>query len=270
LKTISSLPRLGFLYLSSILVASLFATSTFACTTDQWATATGAVNANDPLSAVPRVKGLCGLQVTETGTVSDDSPSVDTNFIGHFYFFPEFTGSGTVDLFVAYSDDIASSEVFTVRYDGTNVILDASASGGAAPMVSVPADSTHWNLVEFRWTSGAEGSLWVNSDATKVPPDAVFDSGTNSIESVKLGVLNAIGLAGTANFDEYVSHRTTQIGMLLAGDANSDGKIDSGDIDLVVAEFLRGELADGVIDCNLDGNIDSGDIDCVVQIFLGL
>jgi hypothetical protein len=203
--------------------------------------------------------------------VGDPSPSVDPNFIGHFYFLPEFTsGSGTPDLFIAYSDEGGTAELFSVRYDGTNIIFDASGGAGGTS-VSFPADPTHWNLVEFGWHSGSPGSLWVNSDASIDPPDATFTSGTGLVESVKLGAPNGFdGLIGKVSFDEYVSHRETQVGQLLAGDANLDGLINSADIDLIVTEFLFGTPAEGVIDCNLDGIVGSADIDCVVAIFLGL
>jgi len=267
----SHLRRLSLVNLGVLLIFSIFTSSVFACTTDGWlAGASGAVNPNDPNSGVARVKGTCGLEVTGQGHVMDGSPSVDGKFIGHFYFLPEFTsGSGTPDLFIAYSDEGGTTELFSVRYDGANIILDATAATGTS--VSVPADTSHWNLVEFTWESGATGSLWVNSDATIDAPDATFTSGAGLVESVKLGAPNGFGsLVGQASFDEYESRREQQVGLLLAGDANLDGLINSADIDLVVTEFLLGTLAEGVIDCNLDGEVNSGDIDCVVAIFLGL
>lgn len=263
--------RLSLVNLCVLLIFSTFATSVFACTTDGWlAGATGAVNASDPTGGVARVKGTCGLEVTGQGHVMDGSPSVDANFIGHFYFLPEFTsGSGTPDLFIAYSDEGGTTELFSVRYDGTNVIFDASGGAGGTS-VSFPAVPARWNLVEFNWSSGNSGSLWVNSDATTDPADATFTSGTGSVESVKLGAPNGFdGLVGKVSFDEYESRREQPVGMLLAGDANLDGNINSTDINAIVDEFLFSTLAEGVIDCDLNGSVDSGDINCVVDIFLG-
>ena len=264
--------RSGFIQLVVALVFSIFASGAFACTTDGWlAGAVGAVNADDPNNGVPRVKGVCGLEVTGEGHVMDGSPSQEPDFIGHFYFYPQFTdGSGTPELFVAYSDEGGTTELFSVKYDGANIIFDATAAPGGTS-VSFPADTTHWNLVEFGWHSGAPGSLWVNSDATIDPPDATFTSGTGLVESVKLGAPNGFdGLVGKANFDEYVSRRENHVGQLLAGDANLDSLINSADIDLVVTEFLTSTLAEGVNDCHVDGLVNSGDIDCIVAIFLGL
>lgn len=264
------LRRPGLVHLIIALVFSIFSSVVFACTTDGWiAGAVGAVNPNDPNNGVARVKGFCGLEVTGQGHVKDESPSVDPNFIGHFYFLPQFTsGSGTPDLFIAYSDEGGTAELFSVRYDGTNIVFDATQATGTS--VSFPADTSHWNLIEFSWHSGTSGSLWVNSDATTEPPDMTFTSGTGLVESVRLGAPNGFdGLIGQASFDEYESRRENQVGELLAGDANSDGNIDVGDIDLIVAEFVFNSLAEGVIDCNLDGSVDVGDIDCIVAIFIG-
>ena len=272
------LRRLRLINLCVVLIFSIFASSVFACTTDAWLDgAVGAVNPNDPNGpngGVARVKGTCGLEVTGPGHVGDPSPSVDPNFIGHFYFFPEFTsGSGTPDIFIAYSDEGGTVELFSVRYDGANIIFDASG-GADGTSVSFPADPTHWNLVEFAWHSGSPGSLWVNSDALNDDPDATFTSGTGAVESVKLGAPNGFdgfdGLGDKISFDEYESRREQQVGQLLAGDANLDGIINSADVDLIVIEFLFDTLAEGAIDCNLDGLVNSGDVDCAVTIFLGL
>jgi len=266
-----NLRRLSLVNLCVTVIFSIFSSSVLACTTDAWlAGAVGAINPNDPLNGVARVKGTCGLEVTGQGHVMDGSPFEDADFIGHFYFFPEFTsGSGTPDIFIAYSDEGGTAELFSVRYDGTNIIFDASGGAGGTS-VSFPADPTHWNLVEFSWSSGNSGSLWVNSDASIDPADATFTSGTGLVESVKLGAPNGLdGFLGRMIFDEYEAHREQPVGELLAGDADLDDLINSNDINAIVDEFLFGILAEGVIDCNLDGLVDSGDINCVVDIFLG-
>ena len=269
--TTSYLPRFGLIQLAIVLVFSTLASATFACTTDAWlAGSTGAINPNDPNNGVARVKGVCGLEVTDTGHVMDGSPLDDATFVGHFYYLPQFTsGSGTTDLFVAYSNEAGTAELFSVRFDGTNIIFDATAASGTS--VSLPADTSHWNLIEFSWNADATGSLWVNSDATIDPADVTFTSGTGLVQSVKLGAPNGFdGLVGKELFDEYESHREQPVGELLAGDANLDGIINSTDINAIVNEFLTGTLAEGVIDCDLDGSVNSNDINCVVAIFLGI
>jgi len=263
--TSPSLKRLAALNLCLVFIFSIFTSSVYACTTDAWLGTIGAVNANDPNSGVSRIKGLCGLEVTGPGPghVMDGSPSVDDNFIGHFYFLPGFTsGSGTIDLFIAYSDEGGTSELFAVRYDGTNVILDATAATGGTS-VSFPADPTGWNLVEFGWHSGTTGNLWVNSDATVDSPDATFTSGTGLVESVKLGAPNGFdGLVGKVTFDEYESRRENHVGPLLAGDANGSGSLTIADVVALFNE-LNGTLAEGQPDCNMSGSITIADVVCL-------
>jgi len=253
---------------AALLSSAFFVSSALACTTGAWTSAEAGSTADDPTNGVPRVSGLCGLEVTGTGHVVDNSPEAETTFIGRFYVFPKLLPAGTHELFVAFSDQTdTDSDVVVITYDGTDITIDATAVGGGA--ASATADATHWNLVEFLWTSGGQGSLWVNSDATTDVADATFASGTGSIDQVRLGAVSTIG-GDIAYFDDYESHRSLPVGALLAGDGNFDGSINSGDVDKVVNEFLFSSLANGVVDCNLDGSINSGDIDCVVSIFLGL
>ncbi len=253
--------------LAILLVAVFFSTTTLACTTAAWLGGEiGSINPNDPNSSVARVNGFCGLEVTGTGYVQDNSPLDETSFVARFYFLPKLTGSGLTDVFVAYSNEGSPTAAITIRFDGTNIILDATALGGTS--ISVAA-VTGWNLVEFAWESGTTGNLWVNADATNDPASATFTPGTGDIGLVRLGLPNGIGTftGGSVIFDDYVSNRTQAVGMLLAGDANLDGDIDGADNNMVVAEFLSGTLANGVVDCNLDGSVDSVDINCMVAAF---
>lgn len=255
-----------------LLTGTFFATATLACETSAWngGTTAGAM-ADDPTNNVSRVNGFCALEVTDFGQVADNSPTAETTFIARFYVFPKNLSAGTYELLVALSDEgNTDSDVFVVTYDGTNITIDATAAGGNS--ASAPADATHWNVVEVSWTSdGAvdSGGLWVNSDARTDPADATFTPGSGVIEQVRMGAVDGINM-DTAFFDDYESHRSLPVGPLLAGDGNSDGNINSGDVDKVVAEFLFSNLANGVPDCNLDGSVNSGDIDCVVAIFLNL
>lgn len=252
-----------------VFIFSIFTSSVFACTTDGWlAGAVGAVNADNPINGVARIKGVCGLEVTGQGYVQDGSPDVDDDFIGHFYFLPQFTsGSGTMDLFIAYSDEGATTELFSVKYDGANIILDATAATGG-DSVSFPADPTGWNLVEFGWHSGTTGDLWVNSDAANDEPDATFPSGTGLVESVRLGAPNGFdGLVGKATFDEYESRRSLLVGELPMGDSNNDGNITLTDAIGVLREarLFDAELQEGTPDCNLDGVVSLVDAVRILQ-----
>ncbi len=274
MKTKTHTSRIGVTHIFILLLGMLFASTGFAasgattCNTDAWlGGASGAVNPNDPNHSVARVKGFCGLEVTGTGHVQDDSPTAETSFVGHFYFLPDFTGAGTTDIFVAYSDTGAANAAITISYDGTNITLDATDMGGGTASVAAVSG---WNLVEFAWESGATGDLWVNADATIDAPSATFTPGTGSIETVRLGSPNGLGgfTSGTATFDEYVSNRTQAVGALLIGDANSDSSINIFDMAGVQNEILNNALQSGQPDCNADGNINIFDMACIQNIIL--
>jgi hypothetical protein len=253
------------LRINVLLVCLCMSINAFACSTAAWlGGTTGAVSANNPANGVLKVSGSCGFKVTGLGYVQDNSPEAEAQFIGRFYFFPEFSGAGSADIFVAYSDE-AATELFSVGYDGSNVTIDATAAPGGNS-VSVPVTGNRCHLIEFSWVSGDSGGLWVDADATLDDPNATFASGSGVVESVRLGAPNGLdGLSGMAYFDDYVSHRTSPIGGILPGDGNLSGGIDEGDIDAIKSEFLYGTYSDGSTDCNLDGGVNSGDVNCVVE-----
>lgn len=251
----------------NLLLACLFLSSNaFACSTSAWTGgASGAVSVNNPANGVPSVSGACGFKVTGTGYVQDNSPDKESQFIGRFYFFPQFSGDGSTDIFVAYSDE-ASTELFSIRYDGSDITIDTTAVGGDTASVAI--SGSRWHLIEFSWVSGDSGSLWVDADATLDPADTTFSSGAGQVESVRLGAPNGlVGLSGMAFFDDYVSHRSLPIGAVLTGDGNLDGIIDSSDIEPIKAQFLFDTYSEGSTDCNLDGGTNSGDVNCVVEKF---
>ena len=242
-----------------LLTSAFFVSSTFACTTDAWDSIGGAPLADDPLNDVNRVSGFCGLKVTGNEHVVDNSPAAETTFIARFYIFPKNIGAGTHEIFAAYSDEAGAKKI-VITYDGTNINLDATAftGGGTA---SFSADTTHWNLVEFQWTSGENGSLWVNADATVDPASDTFASGTGSIEQVRLGAVTDIG-AGNALFDDYESHRSLPVGELLMGDANGNGSLTIADA-IGLFNELNDTLQPGQPDCNTSGSITIADAICL-------
>jgi hypothetical protein len=255
-----------FIGMNLLLAGVLFASNALACSTAAWSPGeSGDVTTNDPVNGVPRVSGACGFKVTGVGHVQDNSPNAETQFIGRFYFYPQLSGTGSTDIFVAYSDE-ASVELFSVKYDGTNITIDATAASGES--ASIPVSSNHWHLIEFSWKTGEPGALWVDADATKESASITFASGTGAIESIRLGAPNGFGgLAGMAFFDDYESHRSLPVGALLAGDSNQNGAVDSDDVTAIVDEFLFNTYPGGVTDCDLDGEINSGDVNCAVTKF---
>ena len=241
-----------------LLTGAFFTTFTMACSTDAWASAEAGAMADDPTNGVSRLSGFCALEVTGTGHVVDNSPTAETTFIGSFWMFPKNLSAGTYEIFVALSDEgDVNSDVFVVSYDGANFVLDASAAGGDT--ATVAANTSLWNQVEFSWSSGGVGSLWVNSDATVDPADDTFAPGTGSIEQVRMGAVDGIS-TDTAFFDHYESHRSLPVGPPLIGDSNDNGSINLFDLISIQNDILGNGLAAGQPDCNLNGSVNLFDL----------
>ena len=91
-----------------------------------------------------------------------------------------------------------------------------------------------------------------------------------TVEAVQLGAPNGMGgFTGEITFDAYEAYRTTNVGALLAGDANDDGNVNSWDTAGIINENLGVILAQGQPDCNGDGNVNSGDTVCIIIKWLG-
>jgi hypothetical protein len=252
-----------------------FGSSAHACTTDGWLGGTSGIpengDAGSPL-AVSRVSELCALAVTDASWVQSPSAS-DTRYIGRFYVYPNLTGTGSVDLMAAYSDDAGASLLFKIAYDGSQFTFDASGATGGSSSATA---TSGWNLIEFEYNSGGNFNYWLNETwdfdtlAYTTGPTDTFASGTGTVDSVRLGAPNGMGgtLAGTISFDAYEAHRTTSAGALLIGDANGDESVNVIDYSAIQTEIL-GTLQIGQPDCNLDGSINVIDYSCIQSVILG-
>jgi len=258
---------------SALLIGLGFGLNAQACTTDGWqggfVDGGGNAVAGSP-PTISRLSEFCALKVTGQSHVQSNFAS-DTRYIGRFYIFDGLGGDGDVEIFSAFSADDATGDLFTISFDGSQFTFDASAATGgtSAPVASI---NSKWNLVEFDWDSvGGTMKYWVNADASVDPETGSIDSGTGTVEAVRMGAPNGFGAqTGMMIFDTFESHRTTPVGAVLVGDANNDGNVNSGDIIGVINEFFSAEnLAVGAPDCNGDGNVNSGDIICVINVFFG-
>lgn len=220
---------------------------TAACTLEDFSDWEPGVVAATPLVGVPRVHGLCAMEVTGSGWVITDAPIADQKVLGRFYF---YSTDGTYKIFKA-SDE--TEEIFSIWYDNGNITLDTA---------SVSAKLNAWNEVQFIWESDNEGSLWVEDGIV-----STFQSGTGAIEFFSMGVIDSNIGSAEVYFDSIELHRSTVVSSLLIGDANADENVNSGDIISIVNEFFGAGLSVGTPDCNLDGNVNSGDIICVVNKF---
>ena len=237
-----------------------------ACTLSAWSSNTApAVGGPGDTVELSRYSGICAMQANAGSQyVQDNSPAAEGTLIARFYFLA--AGSGTADLFVAYSDEGGATPVFTVTADAGNVtITPASGTGATAALTA-----GRWNSVEASWTAGGAISLWVNSDATTAPADGTgSDTSASTIEAVRLGAVNGLGGFTTINFDQYESRRTTNIGRDIVADANGDGQGPNiFDAIGVVQEIVNGTAQPGQPDCNEDGNVNIFDAICIVQIIV--
>ncbi len=158
--------------LSSILLIALgLSSNLLACTPDGWSSFSMVGNAEngDTGSPLPisRYEEFCAYAVTGTSYVRSIHAS-DTRYFARFYVFPDVSGTGTVDLLVAYTDDGATTPLFNVSYDGNDFNFDAGGAGGGAATVGAPSG---WSIIEIEYDS--EGSsmfnYWVNETGILTP-----------------------------------------------------------------------------------------------------
>lgn len=251
-----------------ILLGLGFAMDAQACSTAAWVGTSGippnAVAGSPP--AVSRYSEFCALAVTSQAHVQDDNAS-DTRYRARFYVLDGLTGAGTVDVFEAYSDEAATNALFKVSFNGSQFTFDATDAGGTSTTF---ASVNGWNLVEFDWDSVAgDFDFWVNADAATAPASGSVDSGTGTVDAVRLGAPNGFApQTGKLTFDAFESHRTTAVGPLLACDAQGDVDIDINDVLAVVDEVFGNPsiLAGGQPDCDRNGTVNINDALGIVDI----
>ena len=256
---------------SVLLIGLGFGLNAQACTTDGWqggfVDGGGAAVTGTPLENISRVSEFCALKVSGQSHVQSDFAS-DSRYIGRFYVFDGLTGAGDVDIFAAFGAEDGTVPLFNISFDGSQFTFDASSAGGTSGTAAAAAKG--WNLIEFDWDSvGGTFKYWVNADATTDSETGSADSGTGTVEAVRMGAPTGLDTqTGTLNFDSFESHRTTPVGSLLIGDANGDGVVNVRDYSPVQQDIL-GNLQIGQPDCNLDGAVNVRDYGCVQSVILG-
>ena len=255
------------------------------CSVAQWTgelpvpVATDAAGTPQTPRKVARYSEFCGLEVNTLEYVQSPATS-DARYFGRFYVLPQVTGSGEVDLLIAYSDTDGASPLFVISFDGTDFNFDATGTGGGSGSVAAQVTGggqPMWNLVEFEYNNDGDFNVWVNEDwalpdgpysSTSIPAFASGDGG--SVASVRMGAPTGMGgFGGKITFDAFEAHRTTNVGGLRVGDANADDVVNTGDIGQVINEFFATSLAPGTPDCNEDGVVNTGDIGCIINVFFG-
>lgn len=240
-----------------------------ACSTSAWDAISGAVAAGSP-TTTSRMEQLCGLAVTDTGYVQDNSPidAEDTRIRLRFYVLVAGGAAATTEktLLKAYQDDGGTSPAFTISYQpsGTDK-LSFNPTGGTAVQFNAP---NGWTMIEIDWQAGVGLRYWVNTspNVTDDNPTGTTDAGTaTKIGMVRLGAPDGLGELTRVTVDSFQANRTNSIGSLYVGDANGSGTLTSGDATRILNEVsLGGTLSNGVPDCNLSGTITAGDATCVL------
>ncbi len=230
--------------------------SAFACSLDAWSDTAGNAAFGGPAETndIARYSGLCSMSTDAAGDyVQDNSPTAEPRLRARYY----VLGGGSGTMFEGFSDEAGGGSLFTVSMTGTTVEFDTGSTTLSG------TGTTGWNLIEIDYDpDGAGATLWVNQDATVDAGVSGAASGTG-IESVRLGGAGYV-------FDAYEARRTTAIGALLAGDANSDSTIALADAVLILREALGLTLNEGQPDFNEDGTVALADAVLTLRAALGL
>lgn len=251
------------------ILASGFALNASACTAAAWDSVSGSGVTASP-GLVARYSEFCAYEIAGTGHVQSNKAS-DQRYIARFYVLDGLGGTGDVEIFQAFSDDGATTPLFKISLDGAQFTFDAGDAGGGQ---ATAASKNGWNLVEIDWDSGSNTfDYWVNANAAADTATGSINPGVGTVEAVRLGAPNGIApQTGKLTFDAFESHRSTPVGVLLAGDANNDGSINILDLGIVRIELLNpgnvNLLAPGQPDCNSDGSINILDVGCVRLVLL--
>lgn len=226
-----------------------------------------------PGDGVSRYSEFCAFSVDGSvvggATYVQSNHSDDTRYIGRFYVYPHAGASGDVDIFVAYSDEIADTELFKVTMNGADFTFTFPGDTATAAVLS------GWNLVEFDYDADSDTfSYWVNEpwdfdglayvDGAGDSGSVAMTAGDIAVKAVQLGAPNG-GLTGRVNFDAFEAHRTQNVGALLRGDANGNGSISVADVVSIINE-LGDTLQIGQPDCNENGSVTVADAVCAINL----
>jgi len=233
----------------------LGAQTAMACTVDNWTANSnsltpGSVIPGSP-TAVSRYSGFCAMEVAPATTawVQDDSPGGIDRIRARFYV-RNGLSSGFSVIYRGFSTTDGTGTLVTVFLNaaGTVTLVDAS-TGTQVQQTS----ATEWTSIEIDWSQGAsDGFIALSVNGQNPAEQTGLSNAGSGLQSVRLGNLNAA--TGVLGFDAYESRRTTEIGRLLACNADpSDEQINILDALAVINEINEVELSAGQPDCDEDG-----------------
>lgn len=240
-----------------------------ACSVSNWDVKVGITDADSgsppPVGTTSRMERFCGLEVTSTSYVQDNSPvdGEDTRIRLRFYVLISESGSSEVILLQAFDDDSATTEAFSISYKSASDMLSFSAPGVASSDFSAP---TGWVEIQVDWEVGVGFRYWVNTDPNEADDNEtgnVAGAGTTThVGMVRLGAPVAIGDVTKLTYDSYQANRTTSVPTLLDCDADASGLVALSDILTVIDEVFGDpqDLSTGQPDCDRNGIISISDI----------
>jgi len=216
---------------------------------------------------IARYSGACGMQAAD-GTVSyvqDDSPGGIDRIVARFYVLNNLDPAQDAVVYRGFSTQTGTGNLFTVRFttDG-NVRLIDNATGTSVSQ----AASNPWASVEIDWTQGSPGSISLSVDGQTAVTQSVSNAGA-ALQSVRLGNLTSAN--GSLTFDAYESRRSTPIGRLCVGDADSNGSIQFFDVTAIFDEVSSAglNLATGQPDVDENGQVQFFDVSDAFELVSG-
>lgn len=238
----------------STLFVTLAAVANAACNTDSWDVATA--SAKNIENGGIRYEGLCALDGS-TGFVQQSIPKTTTIYYRFFVFVEKAQTNLTI---FTLTDGI----------NNANFVVDGSNFKFAGKTVAFNVGK--WNSVRIHINAG-NVSLAIN-DAPPLTGVTILSRGVTGMSLGKLGG----SVNGKLYFDAFVASSNVipenasvflseqgKSDILIPGDANGSGSIDTQDATLIMDEIKNNGNAAGVPDCTKDGVIDIRDAVCAVN-----
>jgi len=219
------------------------------CSTAAWSSETGTVQAIG-VSTTPvgkKYEGQCGLTVnaaTSPGYVTTSAPSGESVVSARFYFLPNEIDISSGDAVIFKARDGSTTQVqLSLRKVGGAVSLVSSYRSGSTlvensnkiPLLPV------WQGVTMSWTAGSgTGSFLLKLDGKKQIEVVNLNNGSELVNEVDLGILNAVSATGNLAFDAIDIRRSGEPALLAVNELfNISTRAEVLNLDnIVIAGFI--------------------------------
>ncbi len=191
--------------------------------TNAWS-ATGGTAGRLSVTAAAAQSGAYGLQTSisggTSGYVQDTTPAAEISYHARFYLNPNSASVTTTARTIFSGLDSAGKTLFRVqirRQSGGAYQIAAAvvtSSGTTTTTSWYTISGTTFGAVEIAWQAGAQASFSLYTGGTLRQTLTGLNTGGQTLETVRLGPQGSLGTAsGTLYFDNFVSTRTTVIGL---------------------------------------------------------